>query len=191
MNITRLQKNIIFWNFVWSGFPEVDRDTLTKAVYDLRDTTKGITVSNRGGWHSAVQNPPTCIPEFREIEYTIRAFAEAAIREDGLSVGIKDLYWWVNINGSGAYNRPHNHPKTDLSAVYYLKCSRNAGDLVLARTDCGTYGNLFNNLPDGREFVVTPEEGKLVLFPGHLWHWVEPNPSNEDRISITFNIECG
>ena len=34
-----------------------------------------------------------------------------------------------------------------------------------------------------------PKEGSMLVFPAYLDHKVEPNKSDEDRISISFNIE--
>ena len=34
---------------------------------------------------------------------------------------------------------------------------------------------------------VMPEPGLALLFPGTLSHWVHPNDSDEDRVSISFN----
>ena len=33
-----------------------------------------------------------------------------------------------------------------------------------------------------------PTEGKIIVFPSHLNHLVQENKSNEDRISVSFNI---
>ena len=33
-----------------------------------------------------------------------------------------------------------------------------------------------------------PSEGSLLLFPTFFEHQVEPNNSNEDRISVSFNL---
>ena len=35
---------------------------------------------------------------------------------------------------------------------------------------------------------INPQEGLLVLFPSYIEHFVEPNQSSEDRISISFNL---
>ena len=34
-----------------------------------------------------------------------------------------------------------------------------------------------------------PEKGKLVLFPSWLEHYVEPNLTNENRISLSFDTK--
>ena len=33
-----------------------------------------------------------------------------------------------------------------------------------------------------------PTEGRMIVFPSHLSHHVQENKSNEDRISVSFNI---
>jgi ectoine hydroxylase-related dioxygenase (phytanoyl-CoA dioxygenase family) len=34
------------------------------------------------------------------------------------------------------------------------------------------------------------EEGTLVIFPGHLLHYVNPNLLNKDRVVISFDLDC-
>ena len=38
-------------------------------------------------------------------------------------------------------------------------------------------------------FRFTPKEGRMILFPSHMEHQVLPSESDEDRISIAFNLE--
>ena len=37
-------------------------------------------------------------------------------------------------------------------------------------------------------YHFNPTEGKILVFPAHLNHLVQENKSNEDRISVSFNI---
>ena len=39
-----------------------------------------------------------------------------------------------------------------------------------------------------QSYWFPPYEGGILLFPAHLHHGVKPNTSNEDRISVSFNI---
>jgi ectoine hydroxylase-related dioxygenase (phytanoyl-CoA dioxygenase family) len=59
--------------------------------------------------------------------------------------------------------------------VVYLKCAPKCGDLFF--TKCGQ-----DNL------AITPEVGKMVLFPSFLKHGVQTNKSNQNRISLAFNL---
>ena len=38
-------------------------------------------------------------------------------------------------------------------------------------------------------FEIEPLEGVIVLFPSDLTHSVQKNTSDEDRISVSFNID--
>ena len=35
---------------------------------------------------------------------------------------------------------------------------------------------------------IEPKEGNLLLFPSYLWHSVETNNSDEDRVIVSFNV---
>jgi uncharacterized protein (TIGR02466 family) len=48
----------------------------------------------------------------------------------------------------------------------------------------------FNSVNSGY-WYAEPKEGDLIMFPSWLRHYVEPSKSNEDRISIAFNLEIG
>jgi uncharacterized protein (TIGR02466 family) len=39
-----------------------------------------------------------------------------------------------------------------------------------------------------REVHLDNSEGRLIMFPAWLWHGVEPNQSNNIRISVSFNF---
>ena len=39
-----------------------------------------------------------------------------------------------------------------------------------------------------REVHLQPQENRVLMFNSWLWHNVEPNKSNEDRISVSFNF---
>ena len=36
--------------------------------------------------------------------------------------------------------------------------------------------------------VVNPTEGELILFPGWLDHGVQTNDTDDERVSVSFNI---
>ncbi len=39
-----------------------------------------------------------------------------------------------------------------------------------------------------REVHLDAVEGRIIMFPSWLWHCVEPNESNDIRISVSFNF---
>lgn len=99
---------------------------------------------------------------------------------------------WCNVYPHRAYVPLHDHRGVHWSGVYYVQAERGCGDLLvvdpkeyaLASEPENTLyrGNMISN------FV--PESGKLIVFPGYLKHESEPNQSDNDRIIISFNINC-
>ena len=101
---------------------------------------------------------------------------------------------WANINPPGGYNAPHIHPNSLFSGVYYIKSSNNSGNLVFNDPRPGEQLNM-PRMKKGkppkhlwRECHIEPVEGRIIIFPFHLWHSVEPNLSNDIRISVSFNF---
>ena len=94
----------------------------------------------------------------------------------------------------GGYNAPHIHPNSLFSGVYYIKAPENSGDLVCNDPRPGVQLNMptrkegkpSKNL--WREVHLKPVEGRIIIFPFYLWHNVEPNLSNDIRISVSFNF---
>ena len=102
---------------------------------------------------------------------------------------------WSNLNNSYYTEEVHIHRDSFFSAVYYVKATgtKDNGTLDLLTPDHGlrqmikpeiisTY-NAFN----GSKWSITPETGKLVIFPSWIMHHVTANISNKDRISIAFD----
>jgi uncharacterized protein (TIGR02466 family) len=114
----------------------------------------------------------------------------------------KDIYLtlengWININFPGLNQLPDNyyhiHPGYFFSFVYYIKAKKNSGDLKLSSTNGileyltpDIILNNFNAVNSSR-VLVEPVPGKLIGFPSWMPHHVEPNLSNENRISIAFD----
>jgi uncharacterized protein (TIGR02466 family) len=101
---------------------------------------------------------------------------------------------WANINYPGNSNRPHLHPNSLFSGVYWVKAPEKSGDLMLYEPRPGVQCTMPNRkegkLPSQlwREVHYTPRAGTAVMFPAWLWHEVKPNQSNDIRISVSFNF---
>jgi len=101
---------------------------------------------------------------------------------------------WANINPPGGYNQMHLHPNSLFSGAYYVKASPNSGRLALMDPRPGVQQNMptrkKGKLPRElwREAYYDAVPGRLIMFPSWLWHKVEPNQSNDIRISVSFNF---
>ena len=109
--------------------------------------------------------------------------------------------WWTNVNRNYDWNAIHNHARADVVGVYYPKCDKNSSYLTLMRNDGSSYSQLYTDLYSVDQDMNTslhhtvikiqPEQGRLYLFPGHLWHYVEKRDTIVDdssRMSFSFNF---
>jgi hypothetical protein len=103
------------------------------------------------------------------------------------------IYQWVNINKKGDFNTRHHHDPFSgiaLSGVFYVKVPQNSGKIVFydprATLTTALDQMYYHNGSDS--FSIEPEENLLLIFPSWLYHSVDPNESDEDRISVSFNI---
>ena len=181
----------VIHQFDVNGFDEI-QDELIDCAYKMREKDPvGHTISNRLGWQSSCFSIDTeddilkkfltnCLAEFPPIKKSVRLFVSA----------------WVNINPPEAFNMKHNHPTSDLSGVLWIKSQKNCGNIVFdsprsfaTHQEIECYNEDFKqNNNYFHSFHFNPVAGRLLVFPSHLDHHVDFNKSQEDRISVSFNI---
>ena len=184
----------IFSSFIYSDKLDIDNNALEKACYRQETNNQGVLASNEGGWQSVTTyNKPT--DDFKELisEITIRCnqlhkdlgFSENKRQEVG--------NFWININRDKDSNNPHNHPGAFFSGVYYVKAAHRAGAITLMHPVAThvyaiPYGvNSHSTNYNSPTWTEEPEVGKLIIFPPWIVHYVQPNRSDSDRVSIAFN----
>ena len=86
------------------------------------------------------------------------------------------------------------HPNSLFSGVYYVKTPPNSGQLVCSDPRQGIQTCMPNRKKGEppkhlwRDLHLQPKENRAIVFPAWLWHSVQPNKSNENRISVSFNF---
>ena len=170
-----------------------DNKKIEKYCYDLKEKDKGRVISNEGGWQST--NLEGYIPELNELMIEILGRANSFANDMGLKTPLKLVNGWVNINGYKDYNVEHNHPGALLSSLYYVKTNDKSGDITFKNpaTDVMSENLKDNTINEWTEYTscrkyLYPANGMLYIFPGYLNHYVKPNLSNDDRISIALNF---
>ena len=194
MNLSYSNINLfpsVIHQFDVNGFNEI-QDELIDFVYNMREKDPvGHTISNRRGWQSScfsIDNEDdvlkkfltNCLAEFPPIKKSVRLFVSA----------------WVNINPPEAFNMKHNHPTSDLSGVLWIKSQKDCGNIIFdSPRSFATHQEIECYNEDFKEnnnyfhsFSFNPVAGRLIVFPSHLDHHVDFNESQEDRISVSFNI---
>jgi len=154
---------------------------------------EGVNRTNIKGWHSTTDMHKR--KEYKPlVEDLYKAQSKIYIEENYESEPYLGNMW-ANINPPGAYNRPHMHPNSLWSGVYYVKTSRNCGHLKIEDPKITSLMSMPNRKKDNntpkyswREIHYEPVEGRLIMFPSWLNHCVDPNESNDIRISISFNF---
>ena len=177
-----------FWQTKVEG---VDNEPIKEYCYRLQRESKGVVISNRGGFHSNEIIHP--IPdELQNFFYQVQGWANNYCAQ---ITGITDLVmgnWWVNINPPGTYNRRHDHQKSILSGVYYVDCEgESIGRLVVERDDNMEFFTTRYQTTSPmcmNNFNMLPYTGFLLMFPAWVYHSVEINREDRDRISIAFNL---
>ena len=181
---------------VWSR-KLVDHEKLNgnimKVLAELEGETKSITRSNVGGWHSHDQiHRDEKLADIRKIIGT-SCVACAQFMEfdfDNFELAIKEM--WLNRNSPGDFNKAHIHPNAILSGAYYVKVPEGAGNIELYDPVPARLMNVYpvkKRKPINLQAVeYRAEEGLLLIFPSWLQHSVQPNKSEGDRVSISFNI---
>ncbi len=99
---------------------------------------------------------------------------------------------WINVLAQGAAHKAHSHPNNFLSSVYYIRTHPGADTVNFhdPRNQTGIIRPPVVELTaeNTDQVVVRVKNGTLLIFPAYLQHSVDPNRSEEERISISFNI---
>jgi uncharacterized protein (TIGR02466 family) len=176
---------------------DLDLDLLEKYSFELEGITKGVILSNIGGWQSEI---------IRVEDFKYKPLIDAISKKiDDMSIHLhlnkklvlEDI--WININRNVDFNRSHRHPGALVSGVFYVKVSPNSGIIRFKNPHASTqemyykYSNVdkvidYSNAANSLDFHIRPYNNLLIMFPGWLDHEVESNLSPDDiRISIAFN----
>jgi uncharacterized protein (TIGR02466 family) len=137
------------------------------------------------------QRSPTFAALEKHIDRHVKAFANTLDFDlRGRKLGMTDC--WMNVMTRQVVHGLHLHPLASLSGTYYVRAPRGCSGLKFEdpRLD------RFMAAPprksaarrDNQVWVTMPaEQGRLVMFESWLRHEVAPNPTEAERISISFN----
>jgi uncharacterized protein (TIGR02466 family) len=170
---------------------------MLKAGQAMRAQSDGVQRSNRGGWHSAgniFDSKAACFKTLKgfvthatlEMHKHIRAKIDMS--EHSLAIS-----GWMNINGRGAFNAPHTHPDNIWSGVYYVAQpdvdvgSSGKIEFLDPRSDLPAW-HMLKATPFQPKVNFRPQAGEILMFPSYLSHWVYPNETDDERVTIAFNV---
>ncbi|TDG15308.1 hypothetical protein E2F43_03480 [Seongchinamella unica] len=182
-----------FPSCVWIHELQEFRDMNASMIAELGELRKstGYTNPGNGAWQSRgnLNKLPTFEPLMECFTAGSRRVLEF-LKYEFENFVITDA--WANINPPGHSHVIHTHPNNFLSGVYYLQAPEGCGDiefidprqqaLVLQpRATVQTPQNAWKQR-------IPPREGQLLIFNSWFQHQVQENRSDQERISISFNI---
>ena len=185
-------KAAYFPTIIYAKNVNLDNRLFEKEVLAWADKDKGIKRTNMNGWHSTTEMHK--IPVFKPLVDELFKMQNEIFQEEWLDSEPIIGNMWANINPPGGYNRPHVHPNCLFSGVYYVKSQPGAGQLVVNDPRPGIQTMMPTRVKGQppkhlwREAHIDPIPGRIIMFPAWLWHCVEPNQSNDIRISVSFNF---
>lgn len=193
-----MQLDLYFPTPIWWEQTEIDTTDMIDLCYRLRkEDPTGRVLSNEGGWQSQDFRPGK-FPELKVLEDKILEQGENSIRDhgykrDNLILAIENF--WFNINQKGNSNSVHIHDNSFLSGCFYLKAKPDQGKITFYKNHAldyivGSQGQIEQYTPISASAIsFEPMTAKIILFPGYLPHGVGFNPTDEDRLSIAFNVK--
>ena len=181
-----------FPRIVYGKDVQLDNNQLEQSIIKWANEDKGIVKTNYKGWHSTTDMHTK--PEYKPLFDELFKMQDEIYKYEHLDRKPRLGNMWANINKPGGMNQSHIHPNALFSGVYYIKSSPKSGRLKIYDPRPGVQLNMpIKKSGDPgkdlwREANIDPIPGRIIMFPSWLWHAVEPNESNDIRISVSFNF---
>lgn len=158
--------------------------TLLEEIASRRAAEGGISRSNRKGWHSASdlferKEPAQAALAKMLIGMMAQSTHNVAPAADYANIELI-ANGWINVNPSGAYNAPHDHPGAFWSGSYYIQVpddtEGNGGaiEFLSPHKPLPSLGILKSRITADK-FRFRPKPGTVLIFPASITHWVHPN----------------
>jgi len=185
-------KEQFFPTSVYGKDIKLDNNKLAQDIINWSNQDPGVKKTNVKGWHS--QTDMHTKAEYRPLVDELMTMCKEIFKEEWLDREPMLGNMWANINPKEGLNQPHVHPNSLFSGVYYVKSNPQAGRLKIYDPRAGVQivmpvrkkGQPPKHL--WRDANIDPFPGRIIMFPAWLWHAVEPNESNDIRISVSFNF---
>jgi len=184
----------MFPSLVWktkieSGLRDAMCAPILQALADMRRDAPALEPGQ--GWQSAQDLHEH--EAMRELVSCIQHCAAGVLRF--LRIGTTECEitgCWATVLARGASHKLHSHPNNFLSGVYYVRTGEGADTINFhdPRSQAGVIRPPVVELTaeNTDQVVVRVSDGTLLLFPSWLEHSVDANRSNDERISISFNL---
>jgi len=132
------------------------------------------------------------LPEYKKLRKIVETVSPRYLTRSGMdprrAANLSySIFNWVAVNTAGEFHGPHMHTGEHHVAVFYAQAGPGAGKLI--------FGDPRGHSPPfGKEWVITPKAGDLIVFPAWLKHTATVTGVNDlegmdkHRVIFAFNI---
>ena len=175
------------------GTPEYNK-YLEEQIVTWSKKDPGLQKTNMNGWHSPTDMHTKI--EYKNLIEELHIAQQEIYKDECLDSEPFLGNMWANINYKDGFNRPHIHPNSLWSGVYYVKTPKKCGHLKIEDTRTMSLMSIPTKTDKKREepkhlwreVHFEPIAGRLIMFPSWVNHCVDRNESDDIRISVSFNF---
>tara|TARA_B100001094_G_C17768860_1_gene593988 strand:- start:22 stop:642 length:621 start_codon:yes stop_codon:yes gene_type:complete len=144
---------------------------------------------SKNPFSSNILTDHNCIATMEFIQRNVIEYVKLSTRSDGNN----QYRWsesWITKTLKGQYAAEHHHGYADISGVYYFNTNGEDGNLRFDNIHSQMAGNfILAELPSKQPMPL--KNGLLILWPGVLKHGTMTNVTDNERMSLSFNILIG
>lgn len=147
------------------GFmPELMPDLLS-IILDASRRDSTFPSLNLGGWKSSDDFLQWGFPAVQLLRQGLRDVLDGHLPSG-----------WAMVNRAGSHHPRHRHQTSAISGVVYVDPGDESSSPTVFEVD------------GGRSVHVVPSPGRLVIFPGGMWHSVPRYDGEDPRVTIAFDV---
>lgn len=154
--------------------------------YQFQDPWNNERIKISGG--NFTDNPLVNLDQFKlSLSDMVGRYLKTIGEKDYVSYSMEES--WITKSIKHSYGHIHNHGDYDISGVYYYKTNTMDGNLFFENpvTEC-IASKIGRKTLLKQTISYQPEVGKFILFPSWLKHGVDTNTTDNERISLSFNL---
>lgn len=175
----------LFVQAIWMAQLKLDLAEIRAEILALKQQNPGRTLSNQGGWQS--QFLDRSLPWVGTVVEQQMPLIKSVLKEQGYDHEPTLVGSWANVNPPGSFNWPHDHPGALLSSTVWIQVPPESGRLVFDSPMVQAQPPVVMTAVAQPQQGVNPEANLVAIWSSHLTHRVDPNLSQDLRISMAFN----
>lgn len=133
------------------------------------------------------------LKQFKKLQFFLDSVADNYVKNTlQINNEIKRTQSWVTLNTKETSHHNHRHTNCLFNLVYYAKIKSGMLNFSIDKSSIEKvfyfdYSIKDYNIYNSNNWKLLPKAGDIIVIPGDLQHGVEPNRSDEERISIGAN----